>query len=49
MHLPHKSSLLEVKLELLSRVQVVQDDEAARGLVCSDVSEVDALCREGSH
>lgn len=40
---------MEVKLEFLRRVQVVEDHEAARWLLMSNLSEVDALGREGSH
>ena len=40
---------MEVKFELLCRVQVVQDDEAAGWLVVSDVTEVNALGRECCH
>lgn len=48
-YLPDEASLLEVELQLLCRVQIVQDYEAARRLVVGNISEVDALSGEGSH
>ena len=48
-YLPDEPRLLEVEFELLGRVEIVKDDEAARGLVVGNVTEVDALSRESCH
>ena len=43
-HLPDKVGLLEFKLELLRRVQVIEDHKAVGWLIVGNLAEIDALC-----
>ena len=48
-YLPHKASLLEVKLHLVAGVHVVQDHEASARFIGVEFTEVNGLHRESSH
>ena len=48
-YLPHKTSLLEVKLHLVARVHVVQNYKASGGLIRVELTKVNGLHGESSH